>query len=536
MVNNYSKKISTRLAILLLGLAAVVITISSFTVYKRNYEQQQADNESRLTQLIETISNTASIAAFVNDKELAKEVVSGLIGNDLISSAMIDTPQQTLFAVGNFSSSTHEGVIHYPLSSPFDEQTKVGELLIKGNKKLIEEKAKALAFENALLIMLNSFVLILAVIFLLNQNFIAIVKNIASTLHSISLGSANRVSINSTNKDNELGMLVADINALLEHMETQIQHERSLRAEVENLEKRFRNIFEQTLGALAIIDKEGILQMHNPAFEKLIGSAMMARLVASPKESVFSVFQLTNEGLAHVFHKTISDDEPLKVDIFLDQYGLDKWINCSISVINKSGEQQLFEVIIHDISARRMREENLKTQAELDPLTGIYNRRGGEKKVAEQFDSEKGKDTKYAIMMIDLDNFKPVNDKYGHDIGDDVLRTITKHIKTVIRNDDIAIRWGGDEFLVVIKQDSNGNNIQRITEKLLAVIASPINLKNEKTITMGASIGVAIYPKHGTTLDELVQNADSAMYEVKSNNKHDFVIFEHARSITADND
>jgi diguanylate cyclase (GGDEF)-like protein/PAS domain S-box-containing protein len=536
MVNSYSKKISTRLAVLLLALAAVVIIISSFTVYKRNYEQQQTDNQLRLSQLIDTISKTASIAAFVNDAELAKEVVSGLIGNDLISAAKIYTPQQTLFAVGDFSSTTHEEVIHYPLLSPFDDQTKVGELLIKDNKALIEEKAKILALENAFLIMLNSLLLILAVIFLLNHSFITIVKNIASTLHSISLGSAKRVSINNSNKHNELGMLVSDINSLLEHMETQIQHERSLRAEVEQLEKRFRNIFEQTRGGLALIDKEGILQMHNPAFEKLIGSATMARLVASPKESIFSVFQLTNADLTHVFHKTISDDEPLKVDLFLDQYGLDKWINCSISLINKNDEQQLYEVMIHDISARRMREENLKIQAVLDPLTGIYNRRGGKQKVEERFDSAKGKDTQYAIMMIDLDNFKPVNDKYGHDVGDAVLKNISKRIKTVIRNDDITIRWGGDEFLVVIKQESNDNNVQLITEKLLTVIASPINLENEITITVGASIGVAIYPSHGANLDELVQNADNAMYEVKSNNKHDFAVFDYDRSGSTNND
>jgi diguanylate cyclase (GGDEF)-like protein len=224
------------------------------------------------------------------------------------------------------------------------------------------------------------------------------------------------------------------------------------------------------------------------------------------------------------------------VDLFLDQYGLDKWINCSISLINKNDEQQLYEVMIHDISARRMREENLKIQAVLDPLTGIYNRRGGKQKVEERFDSAKGKDTQYAIMMIDLDNFKPVNDKYGHDVGDAVLKNISKRIKTVIRNDDITIRWGGDEFLVVIKQESNDNNVQLITEKLLTVIASPINLENEITITVGASIGVAIYPSHGANLDELVQNADNAMYEVKSNNKHDFAVFDYDRSGSTNND
>ena len=119
------------------------------------------------------------------------------------------------------------------------------------------------------------------------------------------------------------------------------------------------------------------------------------------------------------------------------------------------------------------------------------------------------------LLIIDLNDFKPINDTYGHESGDLILKHISQQFKSSLRKGDIAARWGGDEFVITLKQ-VNKDNASQICSKLLDKVSTPILDKGQNvTLQVGASIGIAFFPENANTLTDLINCADQAMYRVK---------------------
>lgn len=153
-----------------------------------------------------------------------------------------------------------------------------------------------------------------------------------------------------------------------------------------------------------------------------------------------------------------------------------------------------------------------------DPLTGLNNQRY----MTTLFDQALLLATRphqmLAVIYIDLDNFKPINDTDGHLVGDEVLKTIAKRLVDNTRSTDICARMGGDEFVVIATQLESEDHAHQIAAKLLQQCCKPVDTNN-KSYQLGASIGVSVYPTHGNDLTQLLKNADDAMYKVKKNGK-----------------
>ncbi|SNZ14477.1 GGDEF domain-containing protein [Hydrogenobacter hydrogenophilus] len=144
-----------------------------------------------------------------------------------------------------------------------------------------------------------------------------------------------------------------------------------------------------------------------------------------------------------------------------------------------------------------------------DPLTGVYSRLFFEEYVREEIKKAYRFGKKFAILFIDLNDFKAINDAYGHHIGDHALKTIASKIKDNLRECDIVSRWGGDEFAIILPETSC-NDILEITYKLYNNVNYSIG-----TTKITLSIGYACYPEHGHTLNDLLQEADKSMYKAK---------------------
>lgn len=161
----------------------------------------------------------------------------------------------------------------------------------------------------------------------------------------------------------------------------------------------------------------------------------------------------------------------------------------------------------------------------LDPLTGLNNQRY----MNTLFDQALLLATRphhiVAIFYIDLDNFKPINDTAGHAVGDEVLKTVAARLKSNTRSTDICARVGGDEFVVIGTQLENESHAFRVAKKLLIQLMSPVEVGGEN-YTLGASIGISLYPQHGNNLPQLIQCADNAMYQVKRNGKSGYEIYQ----------
>ena len=168
---------------------------------------------------------------------------------------------------------------------------------------------------------------------------------------------------------------------------------------------------------------------------------------------------------------------------------------------------------LFELKERLLEETNYK--ATHDRLTGLFNREAFEKQVKELFDS---KDEKFCLAFIDLDNFKYVNDTFGHEKGDEILIQSSKIMKNNFKGKDIVGRIGGDEFVVALK-DCNKDDAKHILNNLEDSIKEFF-----KTYEISASIGAVIYPDEGTTYKELLKKADKKMYEVKNNGKGHVIV------------
>ncbi|MDV6378651.1 GGDEF domain-containing protein [Sporosarcina sp. GW1-11] len=153
-----------------------------------------------------------------------------------------------------------------------------------------------------------------------------------------------------------------------------------------------------------------------------------------------------------------------------------------------------------------------KFYAEKDPLTNAYNRRTIDKVFKKQVSISKCTGKKIGVVLIDLDDFKGVNDTYGHQIGDALLRYVADLIKMNAKSDDLIVRWGGDEFVHVIPNVEEGFQ----TEYVNNLKKQLTNLNMETITSIDASIGIAIYPDDGDSFEMLIQQADASMYEMKN--------------------
>ena len=188
--------------------------------------------------------------------------------------------------------------------------------------------------------------------------------------------------------------------------------------------------------------------------------------------------------------------------------------------------------VLTDISAQKSAENDLRILANYDHLTGLPNRSLLLERIKHAIDSSNRKKNSIALFFIDLDRFKQVNDSLGHDSGDLLLQVITKRLEGVLRIDDTVSRIGGDEFVVLLETFTNNNHLGGVAEKIINVIGNPVKLGNN-LVSVGASIGIALYPNDANNSDELLRHADVAMYHAKQAGKSNFKFYTAQMNVEA---
>ncbi|MEY4593115.1 MAG: hypothetical protein RIR18_2010 [Pseudomonadota bacterium] len=183
-------------------------------------------------------------------------------------------------------------------------------------------------------------------------------------------------------------------------------------------------------------------------------------------------------------------------------------------VLGKNGAIQRFIAVHHDISQRKMLEEELSQLAHFDHLTCLPNRALFLDRLGRAMSESRRDQHRFAVFFVDLDGFKSINDAFGHRVGDGVLEEIAKRLMSCIRESDTVARFGGDEFACLLKSVSRQEAITVVAEKIVKIVAKPIEV-DKLECCVGASIGVAIYPDDGVDAESLMHSADLAMYEAK---------------------
>jgi len=196
-----------------------------------------------------------------------------------------------------------------------------------------------------------------------------------------------------------------------------------------------------------------------------------------------------------------------------------------------SGGAQGVILRFHDVTAREIERRRLHHEvrrygklAYHDSLTGLPNRRLFEQSIHEAIVDGARFQQRHALLFIDLDGFKAINDSLGHPGGDEALRLLAERLERSLRRRDAVYRLGGDEFAVLLREVAEPEGITAVAQKLLDIISEPMSL-SRGTVKLGASIGVSLYPDHADTASDLIKCADEAMYQVKEAGKASIQIF-----------
>jgi diguanylate cyclase (GGDEF)-like protein len=169
--------------------------------------------------------------------------------------------------------------------------------------------------------------------------------------------------------------------------------------------------------------------------------------------------------------------------------------------------------------------ETLRSQAIRDPLTGLFNRRYLEETMERELNRVKRQEIPLGVIMMDLDHFKQYNDTFGHSAGDELLSALGILLKTHIRGEDIACRYGGEEFLLILSGASVSIALERAESLRQAVKEMHQHYPDLKPTTL--SLGVAVYPEHGNTGLQLIQSADAALYRAKKAGRDRVMVAEY---------
>ncbi|MGZ5058832.1 MAG: EAL domain-containing protein, partial [Methylobacter sp.] len=186
-----------------------------------------------------------------------------------------------------------------------------------------------------------------------------------------------------------------------------------------------------------------------------------------------------------------------------------------------------------DITSRKAAEEEIKQLAFYDPLTQLPNRRLLQERLKHSIEVERRDGKRLALLMLDLDRFKAVNDSLGHSAGDELLQQVAVRISARLRDMDMVARLGGDEFVVLLEDIAHAEDAARVAAEIILVLSKPFPLLQNNDVQIGASIGISLYPEHGSSYETLMDHADAALYQAKDQGRGCYAYFSEDQTIAA---
>ncbi|PAD20145.1 sensor domain-containing diguanylate cyclase [Terribacillus saccharophilus] len=288
-------------------------------------------------------------------------------------------------------------------------------------------------------------------------------------------------------------------------------------------EARYRLIAENMTDLVCIIDWEGYFKYASPSHVTVLG---------------FPAVAYEGKPARDFMH----EDDRIKVRRQMDEMVMTKegkvlkfrfknimgnwiWLEAQASpIFDEDGIFEHFLFVSRDITERLAYERKLTHMAYHDTLTGLPNRRLFKEKLEQALEEAKQNKKKAAVMYLDLDNFKYINDTLGHDVGDELLKQFAHRVKGCLRNHDVLSRQGGDEFTILLPEIEEENDVLRIADDILASFQKAWNIGRNLFRTT-SSVGIAFYPADGTKEYELMRSADAALYQAKKNGKNMYRTF-----------
>ena len=289
-------------------------------------------------------------------------------------------------------------------------------------------------------------------------------------------------------------------------------------------EARYQSIFESALEGIYHTSPDGHLLVANPALARMLGyespQALLAavndigtQLYVEPERRIAMLQMLERDGTVRAFEFQV-----------FRRNGEVIWLSANgVAQRDAAGKTLYYEGILEDITDRRVYQAQIERQANYDALTGLANRTLLNKRLHQAIVGAAETHEEVAVAFIDLDQFKSINDTFGHELGDSLLQSMAERLRSCLRESDLVARQGGDEFVLLLS-GYRPEDLAGVIQRVHGAIAQPWTA-GSREFHVSSSIGVAIYPADGRSADVLLRNADAAMYKAKENGRNGYQFF-----------
>lgn len=510
-----------------IGLLAFAVIAGLFT-YTYAYRHQLELAESLQKQLVRTVQVQAEVAAFAANAQIAQGVLSGLFANPVILAARIESTDGFKADLGYREKVSLGTGKAYPLLSPVDHVERIGTLTVVQNDDRVQGSAVQAAVFQVVLLLLQILIAVTIMASVLRVMMIRPITRLANAMAAIRPGSPVRLEIDHGHATDEIGLLSTSANSLLASSEeaiTALKHQNGL------LSSLLKNI---PVGVFMVEAPSGKPLMANDAAFNLLGRGIMPDAAKHNLAEVYKAYRIgsrapyppeempivlgMNGVTAHVDDMVV--ERPDGAETRLEIFGS--------PVKDEQGRVWASLASFIDITERKQMEERVRQLAFHDTLTALPNRRLFNDRLRQTMAASKRSAHYGALMFLDLDDFKPLNDTHGHGVGDRLLVEAADRLKGCVREIDTVARFGGDEFVVMISEldaDKEESALQAtaIAEKIRLALSAPYRLTvrrpGEADTTVEhrctASIGVTLFINHEAGPDEILKWADMAMYQAK---------------------
>ncbi|MCW9089385.1 MAG: diguanylate cyclase [Gammaproteobacteria bacterium] len=300
------------------------------------------------------------------------------------------------------------------------------------------------------------------------------------------------------------------------------ERDQALRLSQRNLRLAER-VIESSLEGILITDANGVIESVNPAFTRLTGFTAEEAIGQTPAllssgrhdETFYNDMwrQIRKEGhwQGEVWNRRKSGEVYPEL--------------LTIAAIHDEAETLThYAALFSDISEIKENEERIRNLAYYDPLTDLPNRRLFYDRLSVALAHAHRSSTQLALLFLDLDRFKHINDSQGHAVGDQLLQVVAERLCRVVREDDTVARMGGDEFVILLTEVDGVGHAVQVTRRIIAETTQPM-LFDDRELVITCSLGISLYPDNGTGIEELIQNADAAMYRAKEAGRNGYQLY-----------
>lgn len=295
---------------------------------------------------------------------------------------------------------------------------------------------------------------------------------------------------------------------------------------IHDIENDYKRLFSMNLAGVYRATIDGILIDCNDTCAHTLGYESAAAYLGSSPPSPW----LDDNERQELIDRLIREGSLMGVESgMVRNDGVPVWVQQNLSLVVSPGGERLIEGTMFDITQKRLAEEKVAYQAHYDGLTGLANPVLFEKRVTAAMEAATSVNRHVALMFIDLDHFKSVNDTLGHNVGNQLLQLVAFRLQRALREGDTVARMGGDEFIVVLGALQKPQDAEQVAQKLLDHISRPY-LLDGKEFMVTASIGIAVYPEDGADTETLMRNADVAMYRAKESGRNGIAFGSHAKN------